>query len=201
MKKTQAFLLFFMICSNMLFAIGLKKIRGVELQVVDIETGNPLPNISVYYYLTKSKINFNVSVPGDVLEVVIEKKRLFTDEKGIVHIKKRFVFLGLLQTLENECFYINIDTDKEEQDPDKKYYFSRYFIIDRSDDIIFPTQEYYPAVVYNVYNSLDGYVVLQEARDLKVKQDKTVSDLMEKENIKIIIGLKKLEQPNQVKND
>ena len=194
MKKTLVVLVFFLICSGMIFAIGLKKIRGVELKVIDAETDTPLPNICVYYLLIKSKVNFNIFVPGDSLSLIIKKKKLFTNENGIVYIKNHSVFLGLLQGLSGEKFYINIDVNnnKIKNDTDETYYLSRYFIDNRNSVITIPNVEYFSAAIYNFYNSADGYVIFQKNTDEKFEQDEALSDLQEKNDIKIVIRLPKV---------
>jgi len=175
----------------MLFAIGFKKVRGVELYIIDAETGAPIPNICVYYYLTKSKVN--IFTAGDFSDVIVVKEKFLSDENGIVQIKKRTIFLGLLQKLFSEKFYINIDINEVERDVDESYFFSLYFIENRNENslVFFPIQEYYPAFVFNVYNDPDGFVSLQKSSSLIIRHDRALSDLMEKEDIVITIGLQR----------
>jgi len=193
MKIVQMVLLL-SVCSIMLFTVGCKTIRGVELHIVDVETGAPISNVCVYYHLTKYKANylFN-SGENDIDQITIVDKKVFTDERGCVYLKRHIVFLGFLHGIDEECFYINISKENPEPDVDKFYYFSRYFVWNWDEGISFPTQEYYPAVIYNFYGDLDGYAIIQKTWNLKEKQKHTKSDLQEKEDIVITIGLKKIE--------
>jgi len=189
----QLFLLFLfftllVVCSNMLFAMEKINLRGIELHIIDAETGNPIPDINVYYYLRKTKQRI-----VDYDFAVIAKKKFVTNENGIIYIKPRVIKLRQRHRLYGENIYINIDVKSFRLFIDKFYYLSFYFLLTSSsrEKIFFPNEEYYPAVVINFNNSPDGYTIIQETKDLKVKNDQALSDLTEENDIKITIELRR----------
>ena len=197
MEKTHMVLLLVLVCSIMLFAAGCTTVRGVELHIVDDETGEPIPNICVNYSLSKWKSRF-----PEFEEIIVKPKKFFTNEKGIVYIKKSYNFtLGWFRFVGGENFYINIDIDDKyvERRVGKNYYFTFYFLDDwntgrRDDRIFFPNQEYYPVFIYNSYRDLDSrYVIKQKSLNFKEREEdeRTKSDLKEKEDIVMTIGLKR----------
>jgi len=91
--KTKALLvILFLGCLPMCFAINTKKF---ELQVIDKITKEPVPNIVVYYQVTKIK---PVGVVDGKFTPVVQEK-LITDGKGCIVIERKKLSLGFFEFL------------------------------------------------------------------------------------------------------
>ena len=82
--------------------------QGFELQVVDDETNEPIPNIVVYHQVQKIKPVYFIESES---ESVIQEK-LTTDENGIVNIKGKMIRLGFWEFITDEDLYINVSSTK-----------------------------------------------------------------------------------------
>jgi len=144
-----------------LISCGFNITRGVELNIIDAETNEPIPNILVKYQLFKvMPSNFVESKYSLVINKIAK-----TNEKGIVRIKPSFVFLWLFQSIDNEVIFINID--EENRTKNSYINFVDYFIFSNSKNynnmnIIIPNNNYYPAMI-NSYSppSEGGYMLIQ----------------------------------------
>jgi len=129
-------------------AQNLKKIRGIEVQVLDDETNEPLAGICVWYVLQKSKPHNFVD---SAYEIIILRK-METDENGIVIIEPSTVFLGPFQYISSESIFVNIDVNNENNKEKISEHFSFYFLSSHrrtynDEKIAIPNNNYYPAFV------------------------------------------------------
>jgi hypothetical protein len=151
-----------MMTAIFLFSSGFKKIRGIELHVVDDETNEPLKGICILYQVIKVKHNL-----VDGVEIVIITEKTETDENGIAIVKPHQVFLGLFEFILSESIYVNIDINNLD-DPEKINYHLKYYFLSSGESpdekINIPNIGYYPLVIYNrPPNRGDGYMKRQES--------------------------------------
>ena len=140
--KTKALLvILFLGCLPMCFAINTKKF---ELQVIDKITKEPVPNIVVYYQVTKIK---PVGVVDGKFTPVVQEK-LITDGKGCIVIERKKLSLGFFEFLMFEDLYINIESSKGNSITEMIKELDGYFRGPQPESqyhgIFFPNQKYNP---------------------------------------------------------
>ena len=126
-----------------------KRVGPITLVVNDNETGSPLKDITVYYYLQKSRI-IN---PNESEGITLELERLQTNNKGKVFIPARnYVLDEPLEYLTSAHFYINLDTDDNRIPTERELdHFDKVFLNSNriDNDIIISNNAYFPTAVYN----------------------------------------------------
>jgi hypothetical protein len=168
-KIFQLFILiiFCFLLSNCVFLPKRETVRELELHIIDNDTNEPIPNISVFYHLDKVSPVFIV----EVKYTTIDEKLLVSDENGKIIVPRRSFLFGPFQELLSESLYININFTEEYKKYYENYYglefdfdnqMTYYFVsYDNRDGVFFINQNYYPAVAHIF--AVDGsYVKRQE---------------------------------------
>ncbi|MCL2722631.1 MAG: hypothetical protein FWD47_14975 [Treponema sp.] len=112
--------------------------KGVEIQIIDDETKEPIKNIIVYHQVHMAKpIGF---VDSEVLPVIQEK--YITDENGLIFINNKSIPSGFMNIITSENIFINIDSTRA----NNILHIDMYFINNRPNPnfygIIRPNEQY-----------------------------------------------------------
>ena len=182
----------FFVCFLFLFSCATLNIatytERFEILIVDRETGVPIPDIIVYYQVTKLK---PVHFIETEFEPIIQEK-FITDENGCIVIEKKEIYLGFREFIAFETFYINIDSTKKndivEVIEEVAGYFSfgypapQYLLYH---DLIFPNQTYNPARIH-IGKSYKGAITTIQGDDFFYEP---IDYTLKKKPQQIVIGL------------
>ena len=164
MKYLFLFLLFFLLLTGIISALGLHETIEMEILVIDNDTGMPLPNISVIHMLQKVTGLF---VDGTF--TIIECEEYHTDENGYVRIpKRRLSSLKMNESIYSEHIFINIDTSVEYESLFNRYFdLNSTFLNNFRIQYFYPNTEYYSA--YIIFHKKKRIIYTQINDDPDVK--------------------------------
>jgi len=197
MKKKVLLLIVAWLLPSCIFTETLTEIRGIDLQILDNETNNPLSGIIVWYRLQKYRPN---NFGGYEYETII-LRRMRTDENGMVTIEPITIYLGSFQGISSESIFINLDIINEKipnkiSDHLNEYFLSSYRNNYVDEEIIIPNNYYYPIMLnYFPLDFEESYIIMQISDfalndyDERFTDYPAFSELLE-EDVKIIILLK-----------
>lgn len=143
-------------------------IREIEIIVIDDKTGNPLPDIIVYYNVEKGQIQRLV----DSTFTRIVEKQFITNENGICIIpqKRHFRWPLDLQFIASDTIAINIDVDdkiKNQYNSDAMAFWSRFDIYESFNVEYFynKNKKYKGFVIFSLESSIEKYHNFEKTRE------------------------------------
>jgi hypothetical protein len=146
-----------------MFATGKREIADLEICIVDSDTGMPLSNISVLYFLAKGKPIYFV----DCEYIVIAGEKYTTDENGIIRVPQRKVYLKWREFLSSIVIYINIDIGKDMntgKELDEDYQIGLWINFYRNTGYttaIYPNPDYYSAYAFMSFTKNERRIYTQ----------------------------------------
>ena len=129
MRKSYKLIVFILLCTKLLGLescstllvldnnkrfINKKEIPPLTIVITDQETGMPLSDITVHYFLVKTHIHFNIFNPEffvNFYDTIVDRQKLSTNDDGEITIPAKSYFQIRNEEITNKYFIINLDTD------------------------------------------------------------------------------------------
>lgn len=169
--------------------------REIEIIVIDDKTGNPLPNILVYYNVEKGQVQRLVD---STFFRIIEKKYI-TDANGICIIPQKCHFKWPLniQFIASDTIVINIDIDekiKSKYDSDAIAFWSRFDIYENFNVEYFynKNNNYKGFVIFSLESSIKQFYNFEKTRNYNIFDLLFNYNLTGKQKDKFVVRLKRM---------
>ena len=124
--RRLVFLFCILLLNTSLYAVEKREIviREVGIQVVDAETGLPVPDLVVYSSVTTYTLSLwtvlGVYNTDFLTKYHYEIDKFVTDQNGFVLIPEKRIHASKYQYLDNQTIYINVDVLKNIQNDEEK---------------------------------------------------------------------------------